>query len=79
MHIFPLGRKRCGVKVERINKRKHTYKVTDVCVIGEDTLMTDLPDNFQIVDAEGDEISPTGRFIMTAETMDPYHLVVDMF
>lgn len=79
MYVFPLRRKRCGVKVERINKKEHKYKVTDVCIIGEDTPMTDLPDNFQIVDAEGAEIKPTGRFLMTAETIDPYHIVVDMF
>ena len=33
----------------------------------------------KIVDDNGEEIKPTGRFLISAETIDPYHLVVDMF
>lgn len=47
-------------------------------MIGAGTKVFERPEA-KIVDDEGNEIKPTGRFLWSAETIDPYHLVVDMF
>lgn len=48
-------------------------------MLQEGTLMIPLPENMEIVDENGEPIKATGRFYITAETIDLYHLVVDMF
>ena len=32
-----------------------------------------------VVNKDGEIVKPTGRFYRTAETIDPYHVVLDMF
>ena len=36
-------------------------------------------DGAQIVDENGETMQPTGKFLWTAETIDPFHLVTDFF
>lgn len=43
----------------------------------EGTSMIDFEGN--LFDDKGNEIFAEGKFYMTAETIDPYHLLVDMF
>ena len=39
-----------------------------------------LSDDFKVYDKEGKEvIEPTGLFFITAETIDPYHIILDIF
>lgn len=38
-----------------------------------------LGDVIKIVDNEGNVIEATGRYYITAETINPYHLVIDIF
>ena len=42
------------------------------------TPLADLP-GIRIIDPEGEEINPTGKFLITAETIGPFHLVTVMF
>ena len=43
------------------------------------TLLRELKNGEKIVDEEGNEIEPSGRFLITAETIFPNHLVTDIF
>lgn len=77
---------RAGVVVERIgNKRQHKYKLTEksITMVSAGTLIIPvhfLSDNFQLYNQNCDElIQPEGNFWITAETIDPYHVVIDMF
>lgn len=77
---------RAGVVVERIgSKRQHKYKLTEnsITMVSAGTLVIPvhfLSDNFQLYNQNCDElIWPEGNFWITAETIDPYHVVIDMF
>lgn len=74
-----LTQNRIGVKVKCINKKTKTYQITnDISIIPKGTRLSERS-NHKIVDNENNEITPTGRFLWTIETIDPYHLVTDMF
>ena len=77
---------RAGVSVELIgSKRQHKYKLTEksITMVSAGTLVIPvhfLSDNFQLYNQNCDElIQPEGNFWITAETIDPYHVVIDMF
>ena len=77
---------RAGVVVERIgSKRQHKYKLTEMSItmVSAGTLVIPvhfLSDNFQLYNQHCNElIQPEGNFWITAETIDPYHVVIDMF
>lgn len=77
---------RAGVVVERIGgKRQHKYKLTEksITMVSAGTLVIPvhfLSDNFQLYNQNCNElIQPEGNFWITAETIDPYHVVIDMF
>jgi hypothetical protein len=77
---------RAGVIVERIgSKRQHKYKLTEksITMVSAGTLVIPvhfLSNNFQLYNQNCDElIQPEGNFWITAETIDPYHVVIDMF
>ena len=39
-----------------------------------------ISNDFEVYDKEGKEvIEQTGRFFITAETIDPYHIILDIF
>lgn len=77
---------RAGVIVERIgSKRQHKYKLAEksITMVSAGTLVMPvhfLSDNFQLYNQNCDElIQPEGNFWITAETIDPYHVIIDMF
>ena len=81
-----LNKERVGVKVERFgSKREHKYKITEdsIVMVKSGTLVMPvdfLSDDFKVYDKEEKEvIEPTGRFFITAETIDPYHIILDIF
>lgn len=81
-----LNKERVGVKVERFgSKREHKYKITEdsIVMVKNGTLVMPvnfISDDFKVYDKEGKEvIEPTGRFFITAETIDPYHIILDIF
>lgn len=71
---------RAAVKVKRVDNRKQLYEVVqgEVFIVPAGTTMLVRPDA-QVVDDKGQELEPTGRYLFTAETINPFHLVVDMF
>ena len=39
-----------------------------------------ISNDFEVYDKEGKEvIEQTGRFFITVETIDPYHIILDIF
>ena len=79
MQTFTLGKDRVAVKVKRCDNRKHVYQVVagTVCVVPSGTSVFELPDNYQIISDDNEQIQPSRMFVMTADTIDPYHLVID--
>lgn len=79
-YTYPLEQKRVAVKVQRINSHSTKYKIIpgSICFIKDGALVSERPKSI-IVDEDGNEIKPEGKFLWTAETIDPFHLVTDMF
>lgn len=50
-----------------------------VIVVRAGTKMIPLEKNERVVDPDGNEVSATGRFYRSVETIDPFHLIFDMF
>lgn len=81
-----LNKERVGVKVERFgSKREHKYKIMEdsIVVVKSGTLVMPvdfISNDFEVYDKEGKEvIEQTRRFFITAETIDPYHIILDIF
>ena len=77
---------RAGVVVERFgDKRKYLYKIVEnnpLCLIKPCTTLLPLAEispNAKIIGPDGQPVPATGEYYITAETMDPYHIVTDWF
>ena len=75
-----------GVIVEHFgNKKDQKYKLTKdkpiLVPAGTEVVpVYFISDNFEIFDNSQDELlQPTGNFWITTETIDPYHIVLDIF
>lgn len=77
-YAFPLRKKRVAVLVKRIGNGNSFKVLPELYMLDESTLVCQQP-SFKVLDDEGMEIKPTGLFLWTAETIHPYHLVVDWF
>lgn len=79
MRIYRLNRSYMGVCVKRQGRK---YVITDetgypITGVKPDTLLIEIsPD--QIASQDGQPIAPSGIFYLTAETIDPYHIVLDI-
>lgn len=75
-----LNQDRVAVKVERLDNRKRKYKVItgSICLLPAGTKLIEIP-SIQIVDDTDTILQPEGKYYLTAETIDPYHLCVDIF
>lgn len=79
-YAYPIESKRVAAKVERINGRSLQYRIVpnSLCYIKPGTRVLERP-NAKIIDEDGNEVKPDGKFLWSAETIDPFHLVIDMF
>lgn len=50
-----------------------------VFVVKAGTEVVLLREGDRVVDKDGEEIMPTGKFYRTVETIDPYHAVLDIW
>ncbi|MCC8045830.1 MAG: hypothetical protein LIP12_10075 [Clostridiales bacterium] len=77
---YPIGKPWVAVKVMRKGKR-NTFEVLQETPVSipANTRVFRVPDEWKIVDDHGESLCPTGYFVMTAETIDPYHLLADVF
>lgn len=78
---YPLTKSRVAVQIQKIGNRVNTYKVIDgsISILDTSVMVRDLPKNYIIVDENGTEIKPIGKFLITTETINPYHWLIDMF
>ena len=49
-----------------------------VFLIQKDTLFTPLTAGYEVRSAEGEVMQPTGLFVVSAETIDPFHILLDV-
>lgn len=75
---------RIGVRVRHSQNRRKDYILDDegsepILLMKAGTQLIELAEDERVLDSDGTLISPTGRFFRTAETIDPYHLVLDIF
>lgn len=75
--VIKLSQKRVCVKVER--KKNKLVVMQGIYELPPGTLLCSLYENDKVVDPEGNELKATGRYYITAETINPYHLLVDLF
>lgn len=84
MNVKALGCTRAAAKVKRIKKDVFALCMQEgyfgfLYLLPPQTLIYEMERTSKIVDENGKEIVPSGKFLITAETIDPYHLVVDFF
>lgn len=72
--------------VERFgDKRKYLYKIVEnnpLCLIKPCTTLLPLAEisaDAKSIGPDGQPVPATGEYYITAETMDPYHIVTDWF
>jgi hypothetical protein len=61
-------------------KREGNKLILDgsIQIARDDTLWALLPKQFQVMDGNNNPIPPSGKFLITVESIDPYHLVADI-
>lgn len=61
--------------------RKHTFwmpaQKKPLVIVKPNTLLIEL-DNTPILTPDKQPVKPTGKFYVTAETIEPYHIVLDI-
>ena len=79
--IYCLRQPYAGVQVRRRNGRKD-YVLDDeaeepLILVKPDTLLVELEDE-RVTLPDGEVLNATGKFFVTAETINPYHLILDV-
>ena len=80
---YRLIRPYAGITVKHITGRtKNHYVLTDevgdtIVRVKKDTLLCELPRD-TVLDDKKQPIPPSGRYFITSETSDPYHIVLDI-
>lgn len=72
-----LSNKRVCVKVARKGNKLEVQE--GIYFLAPGTAVLPIKSIDKIVDIEGNEIEATGQFYTTAETIDPYHMITDLF
>ena len=74
----PLRRPHIAAGV-RVDGKRHVLRLTeDPLVIAKaGTLVVELPSNVRVMGTDGRPIAASGRFLVTVETIDPFHLLLD--
>lgn len=49
-----------------------------VFLVSRDTQFTVLPPGYEVRQADGDIVEPSGTFVVSAETCDPFHILMDV-
>ena len=73
------------MKVTLRSPRKYLYRIVEInplCLIKPCTTLLPLAEisaDAKIIGPDGQPVPATGEYYITAETMDPYHIVTDWF
>lgn len=73
---FSLGKPYAAVTVMRKGKQL-IIQPGDVFIAKSNVRFAEIPDEYEVVDQEGNRISADGKFLISVETFDPFHAVVD--
>lgn len=76
--VRSLGKKRVAVEVRKIGLNTYEVVPGKITMLSEE-IMVGEKKNAVIVSESGEIIEPSGRFLWTAETIDPFHFVTDFF
>lgn len=79
MYDYRIGQERIAVKVEHIKGKKYQIIPGEIVIIKSNTKVAELSGDYEIINEYEEKIMPTGKFLITTETIDPYHLIIDMF
>lgn len=74
----PLGKERAAVKVRHIGYSKKYEVLSGIFMLSPEIMVVERP-VLHVVDSDQYDVEASGKFLWTAETIDRYHLVVDMF
>lgn len=74
-----LGKPRAGVVVQ-LRKRRRLVIQPGIKVVAADARMALLPADVTVVDGDGKSVAaePGALFLVTTETIDPFHLIVQV-
>ena len=72
-----LGKPYVAVKVQ-VKGNKLIVLPEGVSILNPETKISILPQKFKVFDCDGEEINPTKNFYITANTINPYHFLIDM-
>lgn len=77
--IYQLKQSHCGICVKK--KGSHYLlgvgQIPPITLVKADTLLFELPQDKPFI-LDGEVMKPSGKFFQTAETIDPYHIILDI-
>lgn len=74
----PIGCRRACVTV-RYEDKTLCVQNDVIGVTNDDAEFVELPERILVVDGRGRRIKAIGKFLVSTETFNPFHLVVDIF
>ncbi len=68
-----------AVKVELVKHRPPTLRVVpgSICLVKASVYLALLPESVIVVDDADEQIPASGKFYISTESIDPYHLLID--
>ena len=86
-YIFRLTRPYAAVRVETTKRKGKSAEYTispestdsPIILVKPDALLFPLSENDMVVTPDNEVMAPSGKFYRTAETINPYHLIFDIW
>lgn len=77
---YPIGKPWAAVKAERRGDEFHLVSGEGLVILKVDALVAPLPTEFIVFDPDGQPVLPTRgrRFVISTETIDPFHLIAEV-
>lgn len=72
----PIGKNHVAVRATVEGKKLITDG--ELVFVKPDTQIAELPPAYKVIDSNGEEIPPSGKFYITVQTINPYHLIMDI-
>lgn len=72
-----IGKIYCAVKV-KFKSNKLYVEDGGISVVKPDTKIAELPTKFKVYNSENEEVQPSGKFYISVETINPFHLLMDL-
>ncbi len=80
VHGIVIGRQRAGVEVRVRARRELVVQADSIVVLKRDALISRVPSTISVVTEDGKPIAPAAgsAFWISTETLDPFHVVVEL-